>query len=262
MFLAVVIWIVTALVTVGFAVKRYWFPAPINAHAVAFDSLFSTNLLLSGIVFVIAQAALGWLIFRNRNRGQQAIHSDGNNRMEVLWTSVTAILFLGAAVASGRIWGDVHLATPAQAPLKIEASGKQFAWNFRYAGPDGKFGKTDPRLANDATGNPVGIIPQDPDGKDDIVNAALRVPSGRAVQLMLVSHDVLHNFFVREMRIKQDLVPGLEIPLRFEADKPGEYEIACSELCGLGHHQMRSVMIVLPPADFEAWLAKQARPPR
>ncbi|MBI4903348.1 MAG: cupredoxin domain-containing protein [Acidobacteria bacterium] len=258
MLLAIVIWGVTGVVTAGFATKRWWFPAPINTHAAAFDSYFSANLIFSGIVFLAAQLALGWLIWRHRNRGQQAVHSDGNNRMELLWTSLTAILFLGAAIGSARMWSDVHLSTFSTTPMRIEASGKQFAWNFRYPGADGKFGKTDARLANDAAGNPAGILPDDPAGKDDIVNAALRIPAGRPVQLILRSNDVLHNFFVRELRVKQDLVPGLDIPLHILADKPGEYEIACSELCGLGHHQMRSVMIVLPQPDFDSWLGKQA----
>jgi cytochrome c oxidase subunit 2 len=257
MLLAILIWVMAGAVTAGFAVKRWWFPAPINAHAGAFDTYFSWNLLLSGVVFVAAQGALAWLILRHRNRGQRAVFSDGNNRMELLWTAVTAVLFLSAAAASARMWSDVHLSTFSVAPLKVEAAGKQFAWNFRYPGRDGKFGKTDPRLENDAAGNPLGIVPSDANGKDDVVNAALRIPAGRPVQLLLHSHDVVHNFFVRELRIKQDLVPGLEIPLRIQADKPGEYEIACSELCGLGHHQMRSVMIVLTPAEFDAWMARQ-----
>jgi cytochrome c oxidase subunit II len=102
-------------------------------------------------------------------------------------------------------------------------------------------------------GNSLGIDPADPDGKDDIVTASLRVPAGRDVLLLLHSRDVIHDFFVRELRTKQDIVPGIEIPLEIHVDRPGEYEIACAELCGLGHSQMRSLMIVMEAEAFDKW---------
>ena len=167
------------------------------------------------------------------------------------------MLFLGAGLASTGLWYEVHLSALGDASMKVEVAAKQFAWSFRYPGPDGKFGKTDVKLVNDASGNPFGIVENDPAGKDDVVTSALRVPAGKHVQLLLQSRDVIHNFFVRELRIKQDLVPGMVIPFRIRADKPGEYEIACSELCGLGHHQMRSVLVVVPEEDFDTWLRQQ-----
>ena len=108
-----------------------------------------------------------------------------------------------------------------------------------------------------AAGNPFGIDPEDPASKDDITSSALRVPAGRPVALVLQARDVIHNFFVRELRLKQDVVPGMAIPLTFQADRTGTYEVACSELCGLGHHQMRSTMQVMSPEAFEEWLAEQ-----
>lgn len=258
MFLAVVIWITALLVAASFAVKRWWFPAPINAHGATFDSIFSVNLIVMGAIFFIAQALLAWLIWKHRDRGQKALHTEGSTRLELVWTSLTLVLFLGAGFASTGLWYDVHLSALSDADLKVEVAAKQFAWSFRYPGADGKFGKTDVKLVNDASGNPFGIIDNDPDGKDDIVGSALRVPVGRPVRLLLQSRDVIHNFFVRELRIKQDLVPGMIIPFRIQADKPGEYEIACSELCGLGHHQMRSVMVVVTQEDFDTWLRQQA----
>ncbi|MBL8174373.1 MAG: cytochrome c oxidase subunit II [Bryobacterales bacterium] len=258
MLLPLVIWATAVLVAASFAIKRWWFPAPINAHAASFDSIFSVNLLIMGVIFFVAQALLGWLIWKHRDRGQQARHSEGSTRLEILWTSITLLLFVGAGLASTGLWYEVHLSALADAGLKIEVAAKQFAWSFRYPGPDGKFGKTDIKLVNDAAGNPFGIVENDPAGKDDIVSSALRVPAGRHVQLLLQSRDVIHNFFVRELRIKQDLVPGMTIPFRIRADKPGEYEIACSELCGLGHHQMRSVLVVVSQQDYDTWLRRQA----
>jgi cytochrome c oxidase subunit 2 len=158
----------------------------------------------------------------------------------------------------GGIWAAVHLAKAPADAIKVEVLGKQFAWSFRYAGPDGKFGRTDIKLINDAGGNPFGIDDKDPAGNDDIVSSTLHVPAGTPVALTLKSRDVIHSFFVRELRLKQDLVPGMEIPLYFQADKIGSYELACAELCGLGHHQMRSSLEVMSAADFEKWKRQQA----
>jgi cytochrome c oxidase subunit 2 len=151
----------------------------------------------------------------------------------------------------------VHFEEAPADAMPIEVLGKQFAWNFRYPGPDGKFGRTDIKLINDAGGNPFGIDDKDPASKDDITSGSLRVPAGKPIKLILHSRDVIHNFFVRELRLKQDIVPGMEIPFHFQADVPGTYEVPCSELCGLGHHQMRSALIVMPPAEFEKWKADE-----
>ncbi|MEZ5353493.1 MAG: cytochrome c oxidase subunit II [Bryobacteraceae bacterium] len=247
------IWLVAIVVTGLFIAPRWWFPDPISAHARAFDASFLTTLWVTGVIFVAAQIALGWSIFRFRKNTAPA-GSAGNDRLELLWTGAALVLFVGLAAVSTKIWAGVHLDPIAADALRIEASGKQFAFNFRYAGKDGKFGRTNIKLINDSTGNPFGIDYTDPAGRDDIATAALRVPSGKPVVLLLKSRDVIHNFFVRELRLKQDLVPGMEIPLAFTADKPGSYSIACSELCGLGHHQMQSQLIVLEPEEFERWL--------
>jgi cytochrome c oxidase subunit 2 len=105
----------------------------------------------------------------------------------------------------------------------------------------------------------MGLDDKDPDAKDDIVSASLKVPVGRPIQLIMHSRDVIHNFFVRELRMKQDIVPGMEIPLHFQADKIGIYEVPCSELCGLGHFQMRTTMQVMSQADFDQWMLLQAQ---
>lgn len=251
MLLSIFIWVL-AIVTAGMFLAREWFPPAINEHARNFDSQFHLTLLLTGGIFLVAQAVLGFVILRARRRTKSE-YSHGNNRLEVIWTAATAVLFLGAVFLSTRIFTSVHLGAPAPNALRVEALAKQFSWSFRYPGPDGKYARLDVRQINDATGNPFGQDERDPAGKDDIVTAALRVPAGRPVELMLRGRDVIHNFFVRELRLKQDLVPGMIIPLRFQADVPGTYEVACSELCGLGHHLMRTVLIVMPPDEFAAW---------
>ena len=259
MLLALFIGIVTLVTTAGVVTRRFWLPAGINQHAAAFDSWLGIVIAILGIAFLGAQIALAWVILKHRDRGQRAVYSDGWPKFEVFSTAIVAVLFLGASVGGARLWTGVHMSDQ-PAALRIEVLAKQFAWNFRYAGPDGRFGRTKLDLRNDATGNPFGIDDTDPVAADDVSNAALRVPAGQLIELRLNAQDVIHSFFVRELRLKQDAVPGMEIPLRFIAAKPGTYEIACAELCGLGHHQMRSVLIVLPPAEFTAWLAQSKNP--
>jgi len=257
MLLALVVWILTIAITFLFAGKFWWFPPSISAHGAAYDAQFSLTLMVTGVIFFIAQMALGWAIFRYRSNGQRVEYSHGNNKLEALWTSAAAILFVGLVLMGTKIWAGVHFAEAPADAIEIQVLAKQFAWAFRYAGPDGKYGRTDIKFINDANGNPFGIDESDPAGKDDIVNAAIKVPVGKPIKLVMRSRDVIHNFFVRELRMKQDIVPGMEIPFHFTADKIGIYEIPCSELCGLGHSQMRSTLEVLSEADFEKWKKDQ-----
>ncbi|MEO8593352.1 MAG: cytochrome c oxidase subunit II [Candidatus Solibacter sp.] len=259
MLLAPIVWILTVIIAYVFAAKMWWFPPPINAHGVAYDEQFSNTLIVTGIIFILAQFALGWVIFRYRDDGKRATYSHGNNRMEAIWTTATAVLFLGLVLMGTKIWAAVHFDAPPADAVPIEVLAKQFAWSFRYPGPDGKFGRTDLKLINDSGGNPFGIDDKDPASKDDLVSASLKIPAGKPIKLIMHSRDVIHNFFVRELRMKQDIVPGMEIPMSFQADKIGTYEVPCSELCGLGHFQMRTTMQVMTPEDFEKWKIERAQ---
>jgi len=257
MLLAAIVWILAIAIYILFAGKFWWFPPPINAHGQAYDDQFTITLAVTGVIFFIAQVALGYAIYRFRASGRPVRYSHGNNKLEVFWTSAAAVLFVGLVLMGSRIWAAVHFEKAPADALEIQVLAKQFAWAFRYAGPDGKFGRTDIKLINDANGNPFGIDEKDPAGKDDIVNAALKIPVGKPILLTLKSRDVIHNFFVRELRQKQDIVPGMEIPFHFQADTIGTYEVPCSELCGLGHSQMRTTMQVMSVEDFEKWKKDQ-----
>lgn len=238
--------------------RAWWLPDTISDHAQAYDGQLNLTLLITGIIFLFAQALLIYVLLRYRNRGQQAIQFEGNNQLEITWTIATAIVFVGLAIAGQSIWASTHMdSSPAQ--LRVEVLAKQFQWSFRYPGADAKFGRTDLRQIDDSGGNPFGVDFKDPAGRDDIMVSALKVPSGVVVELAMVSRDVLHNFFVRELRIKQDIVPGMVIPLRFKANVEGEYEVPCSELCGLGHHQMRTTLTVLSPEGFAQWLREEQK---
>lgn len=259
MLLAPVIWVLTIVIVYFFAAKTWWFPPPINQHGIAYDAQFMRTLVVVGIIFFLAQMILGYAIVKFRDDGGRAGYSHGNNTMEKIWTTATAVLFLGLVLMGAKIWAAVHYDEAPADAIPIEIMAKQFAFSFRYPGPDGKFGHTDLKMVNDANGNPFGLDDKDPASKDDVVSASLKVPIGKPIKLIMHSRDVIHNFFVPELRIKQDIVPGMEIPLHFQADQLGVYEIPCSELCGLGHFQMRTTMQVMSEPDFEQWKRDQAQ---
>jgi cytochrome c oxidase subunit 2 len=258
MLLGLIVWVLTVVICYFFLGHYWWFPPPISQHGQAYDAQFSATLWVTGVIFFLAQIALGYVIIKFRDKGGTAKYSHGNNALEALWTSATALLFIGLVLAGTRIWAAVHFDEAPADALRIEVMGKQFAWSFRYAGPDGKFGRTDLKQINDQGGNSFGIDEKDPAGKDDITSASIKVPAGKPILLILKSRDVIHNFFVRELRLKQDIVPGMEIPFHFQADQIGVYEVPCSELCGLGHHQMRTTLEVMSEANFEKWKQEQA----
>jgi cytochrome c oxidase subunit 2 len=139
--------------------------------------------------------------------------------------------------------------------MPIQAQAGQFAFYFRYPGPDGKFGPIHPDKINEGDQNFFGLDPaHDPDSKDDVVTAQLAVPVNREVRLLMHSKDVGHSFFVRELRIQQDFVPGLDLSVHFTATKVGKYEILCTQLCGLGHYNMKAYLEVMLQEDFDKWM--------
>jgi cytochrome c oxidase subunit 2 len=234
-------------------VHNWWLPEAISHDASSFDVQFYRTLIAAAIIFVTAQCALMLVAWYFRARAQHGTaKKERSTRLELLWTTATTALFLGLLAKGGHIWASVQFtAAPAHSD-QIEVLAKQFAWNFRYPGRDGRFGRTDIHQVDDAT-NPFGLDERDPSAKDDIVSATLRIPVGRPVNLTLISRDVIHSFFVRELRVKQDLVPGMRIPLHFQADTIGTYEVPCSELCGLGHYQMRTTVTVMSVPEYERW---------
>jgi cytochrome c oxidase subunit II len=140
----------------------------------------------------------------------------------------------------------------------VRVVGEQFAWNVQYPGKDGKFGRTDPTLVS--ADNPLGLDRKDPDAKDDIVSINnLNLPINRPVLVHLTSKDVIHSFGVYELRVKQDAVPGLEMPVWFVPTREGQWDIACSQLCGLGHYRMRGFVNVQSAADYDKWMAEQVK---
>ena len=246
-----------ALTVYGFVSPRWHPPLTITATGQAIDHQYELTMYVTAAVFILSQLGLAYAIFRFRDRGQRAAFSHGNNTMEVLWTGATIILFLGLGILGRKAWADARFNDAGPGAIQIEATTNQFVFNFRYPGPDGKFGRLDPTKIDASIGNPLGIDPNDPSGKDDIVVPTLTVPVNRQVELLLRSQDVIHNFFVRELRLQQDAVPGLVVPIHFTADKIGQYEVMCTQLCGLGHYKMHSMLNVVSESDYQNFLKQQ-----
>src|ERR1051325_6286446 len=229
--LAVIIWIITALSVLLFVSKKWWFPAAISEHGPALDRQFFITILVVGIAFTLAQVGLGWMVWKYRDTGKsgdRGIYTHGSNRLEVLWTVITAVVFITLGIMGQSVWAQLRLNDAPAGAYSVEVVAQQFALNFN------------------------GLDPGDPNAKDDSVTAALVVPVNRPVELRLRSKDVIHSFWVPPLRFKQDLVPGMEIKVHFTPTKVGKYELACAELCGQQHYKMKSYMLVVPEAEIQA----------
>ena len=252
--LAVIIWIITLLSVLMFVSGKWWFPAAISEHAPALDRQFLITIVVVGLSFTAAQIGLGWMVWKYRDTGSKtdrAVYSHGSNRLEVLWTVITAIVFITLGVMGQSVWAALRLHDAPPGSYSVEVVAQQFQWNFHYAGRDTKFGRTDPQLIDDSALNFVGLDSSDPAAADDAVTASLVIPVNRPVELRLRSKDVIHNIWVPQLRFKQDLVPGMEIKVHFTANRVGKYELACAELCGQLHFKMKSYMLVFPDEEFQ-----------
>jgi cytochrome c oxidase subunit II len=257
--LLVVLWLITFVSTYFFAAKTWWLPHGVSTSAAFIDHQFGLTYLLMGIVFVAAQSALGWLVwkYRDSSTARPVEYSHGNTTLELIWTTLTAVLFIGLNLMGSHVWASERFAPAQPGAVPVEVTGMQFAWYFRYPGPDGKFARTDLKLMDPSAGNDaaIGLDTTDPDSKDDVVSGTMYLPVNREVDLTLRAVDVIHSFFVPSFRFKQDAVPGLAIHMHFTPTEVGEYEIACAELCGLGHYNMHGMVHVVSQEDFDKWLA-------
>ena len=251
--LAVIIWILTLLSVILFVSKKWWFPEAISAHAPALDRQFMITIVIVGLAFTAAQVGLGWMVWKYRDSGDgsRATYTHGSNKLEVLWTVVTAVIFIGLAVMGQSVWASLRLHEAPVGSYTVEVVAQQFSWNFHYSGKDGLLGRTDPQKI-DEPNNYIGLDDTDPNTSDDSVISTLAIPVNRPVELILRSKDVIHSFWVPPLRFKQDLVPGMAIKVHFTATKVGKYELACAELCGQSHFKMKSYMLVLPEDEQRA----------
>ncbi len=237
---------------------RKWMPENISAQGGGIDTLIVVLHWFMLALFVMWGIYFVYCLIRFRQRpGHKAsyepVKAKPAKAAEVFVVVFEAFLLIGLAIP---LWGAVKITMPPEEDsVVVRCVAEQFVWNFQYAGPDGIFGKTAPQYLDPVT-NLVGLDPNDPNGEDDIVIAGqLHIPKGKPVIVRLSSKDVIHSFSIPVLRVKQDVIPGMEIPIWFEATKPGEYDIACAQLCGIGHYRMKGTVIIYDTQEeFEAKL--------
>lgn len=247
--------ILGAVVGTAVATARWWLPPAASAEAAGIDGLFRILFVITSIVFVAVQLALVLAAWRFAGRGR-AEHWHDNPRLETAWTVLTAVILGSLTVAGGSLWVRLHSPPPEDA-LVVNVWAEQFGWRYQYPGPDGKFGRTRPALVS--ARNPIGLDSQDPAAADDVVTQELHLAAGQPVLLRLHAKDVIHSFFVPELRFKQDAVPGRVVERHLTPTTPGTFTVACAELCGVGHFVMRSTVVVEASREaLESWLRAQA----
>lgn len=213
-----------------------WLPENVSTYGGQIDAIFYFIYYLTGIVFLLVAGVMLYYLakYRDRGDGRRAIYSHGNNRLEVIWTVIPAVIFIFIGIWGEKTWAFVKKQQP-PADVLVRVRAKQFNWALTYAGPDGKLDTPD----------------------DYQTENRLRVPVNKVVVMMLESEDVIHSLFLPNLRFKQDMLPGRTIPGWFEATKPGEYDIACAELCGFGHTTMAGKLLVLDDAAWQEWVSKR-----
>jgi cytochrome c oxidase subunit 2 len=240
----------------------WWLPRNVNMFGHDVDFLFYVILLLTGVAFVGVFVAMILFLIKYRYRpGVPAIHTHGNNALEVIWTTIPAFIFLALAIYGNEQWSKMRRQTPPANALPVAVVGEQFGWNVRYPGPDGKLAKM--VAAKISKENPFGVDLADPTGLDDFTTYnELVFPVGRPVRLYLGSKDVIHAFYVPEFRLYQDMVPGRVYDFVWlKAEATGNFQLACNQLCGQGHYKMFGKLSVVPEFDYEAWAKSKTPPP-
>ena len=257
--LALVVWFLgVGLVILG---ARKYLPPVASEHGVGIDVLLIYLLVATGSLVVIGHVVLGYFIWRS-SQADDVDPKLPSLKAQRTWSLLPAIAMTfiaegGVLVLGIPVFSQLYTQEPPENAVVIEVTGEQYTWNVRYPGADGTFGRTDPMLIS--TENSLGLDPADPASVDDIYELALiYVPVNRAVLIKLRSKDVLHGFYLPNLRIKQDAVPGMTIDVWFKPTVEGEFELACAELCGFAHYQMRGFLRVVSEQEFETWLADKS----
>jgi cytochrome c oxidase subunit II len=237
------------------------FPIQASTHAAEVDHM---TILVHWLMLVLF---VGWGIFflfvllrfrkgANPKASYTGAHGKFAKSTEVAVAIIEIALLIFYAIPA---WATRVKAFPAESEATVvRVVAEQFAWNVHYPGPDGKFGRTDVKLVS--ADNPLGLDRSDPNAKDDITTInQLNLPTDRPVLVHLSSKDVIHSFAIYEMRVKQDAIPGMSIPVWFIPNLVGNYEISCSQLCGLGHFRMRGFVTIQSAADYKKWYDDQEK---
>ena len=246
-------------VAVGSVLFHLWSPwwwTPIASNWQYIDDTLSITFWITGVAFSLVVLFMAYCVFRFRHReGGRAAYEPESKRLE-WWLTVGTAVGVIAMLAPGLVVWKQFITVPAEAS-EVEVVGQQWQWSYRLPGKDGRLGTTDTMLIS--AENPLGINPQDPNGRDDLVvqGGSLHLPLGKPVKVLLRSTDVLHDFYVPEFRAKMDMIPGMVTYFWITPTRPGSFEVICAELCGVGHPQMRGGVVVLDDKGYQEWLGQQ-----
>ncbi len=251
--------IVLILMVVGSVIFHFWSPwwfTPLASNWGAMDDTIMITFWVTGFVFIAVNLFIAYCVIKFRHSpDRKAEYEPENHKLEGWLTGLTS-LGVFAMLAPGLIVYTDFINVPEDAVI-IEAVGHQWQWSYRLPGADGALGKADNR--NITFDNPLGIDPDDPWGQDDIVviGEPAHIQLDQPIKFNLRSKDVLHNFYVPQWRAKMDVVPGLVSYFWLTPTVAGGFEVLCAELCGVGHYNMRSNVVVDGAVDYKRWLAKQ-----
>ncbi|MBB5424254.1 cytochrome c oxidase subunit 2 [Paraburkholderia sp. JPY158] len=256
MSLAIALFLIIVL-AVGFHFASPWWTTPIASNWVRMDDMLTITLVITGVFFIAINLFIVIALVRYRHRkGHRADYEPHNRRLEWWLIGLTSV-GVAALLAPGLFVYADYIRPPSNV-LQMEVFAQQWQWRFRFAGPGGKLGTTDVRyISND---NPFGMNPGDPNGRDNylIETPEVHLPLNRPIQVLTRSRDVLHDFYVPPFRARMNIVPGMVTTFWFTPTKAGRYDILCAQLCGLGHANMRGVVVVEDEASFSRWLAQQS----
>lgn len=255
---AVIMWLIPLLAVVAGA--HHWLPKMASEHGAGIDRMLHYLLLTAGGLFVVGHLVLGYFLWRFSG-APRATFRLPSPRAERKWSLVPIVALSliaegGVFVLGLPVWAKLYGAAPPADAVSVEVTAEQFAWNVRYPGADGQFGRTSAQLLS--LSNSLGLDREDSAARDDVVLLnEIYLPVNRPARIRLRSKDTLHSFFLPHQRVKQDMVPGMTIEVWFVPTEVRTYEIACAELCGFGHYQMRGLVHVVSSEEFEQWLREQ-----
>jgi cytochrome c oxidase subunit 2 len=235
-------------------------PIQASEHAPEIDEMIILIHWLMAILFVGWGTFYVYTLIRFRESAHPkadytGVTSHTSSYLEIGVAVIEAVLLIGFAIPA---WAHrVNDIPPEEEATVVNVIGKQFEWISHYPGEDGRWGRRDISLITPT--NNIGLDRSDPNGADDIVSInQLNLPVNKPVIVNLSSQDVIHSFGIAEMRVKQDAVPGLQIPVWWVPNQVGSWEVNCSQLCGLGHYRMRGFVSIMEQDEYDAWLAEEA----
>jgi cytochrome c oxidase subunit 2 len=264
--IAGIVILVSSIISVFFYQDKF-LPVSASSQGEKIDQIRNVTLLFTGIVYIITQTLLIVFVWKYRyKKGRKAVFFPHNNTLELVWTVIPSIVLVVLVVWGLNIWYQIFGKSSPDA-IVIEATAQQFRWNIRYPGADNQFGQRDLKFVDNT--NELGINWGEVASQDDILATDIYLPVGRDIKVNIRSLDVLHNFYLPHFRMKMDAVPGIPTSFWFTPiyttqqmrDKTGNqefnYELACAELCGSAHYNMRKKVVVVTQEEYDAWLLEQ-----